>query len=383
MRFLLVLIAALSISTCYAQRNSYGIYPSSYESKRFSLKPSQGRSYFLIGDKGYLEVDGEGTVENKIRTRKVKFFNLSGELQNEYTFSLDFQLYAVNGSIDEFGPYFLIKKAPDEILIIHLKEKGFTQHEISLIDPMIVYNFDVVNDKAIIGGIMDYRPMFFLYNFQTQGISPFDALYNTKKEFVESHVDLKQGIVTLFSQASGVYNIKNFSLEGQLLSSQDVTTGINDKILRSARVSRLVDGSQFVVGTYSDLGTQLYTGLYVIKYDLQGRSNSVFTPYFKLDNFFDHLPDSRKDRVVSRAKAKWERRETWSTAMNLRFREPFFKGKYAVATALCFNGPYKNIFSIGLDLDNLEFNILSLKELQKFRTKGEIPGRILESMNVF
>ncbi len=375
MRGVFILIGVLLASLAFAQVDYLG---NSRFSKRFSLRPSLGLSYFLLGDKGYLEVDRDGIVEDKVITRTVKFFDNAGELQNEYTFSLDEDFYTVNGYLDELGPYLLVKSAYNKLIILHLRETEYTKDEITFIKTIGVRNFDVINNKAIIGGTLGSGPMFYQYDLETKGLSPFEALYNTRKTFLQSKVDLEQGVITLFSEEKSIYNIMNFSLEGQLISNQDLIDGTKDKVIRKAKVSGLINGKQYVIGTYSDLGTQLFTGFYAIQYDLNGKSKSKFTPYFKLERFFEHLPDEREERVKSRAKSKWERRGTWSTAMDLFFKEPFFRENYAAVTAMCFNGPYKNIYSVGLDLKSLEFKILDTEDLRQFIMDGEISKKDID-----
>lgn len=372
MRNVFILIGVLLFSSSYAQ---IAFRSGTRDLNDFSLTSP---SYFAIGEKGYIEIDIDRVVEDNVITRKVKFYNNSGVVQNEYTFNLSDEYYIVNGFVDNMGPYFVVRASYDKLIILHLKEADYTQDEITFIKTIWVRDFAVKNNKAIIGGTLGSGPIFYQYDLKTKGLSPFEALYNTRKTFLDSKIDLEQGVVTLFSEEKRVFNIMNFSLEGQLISNQDLIDGTKDKVLRQARVSGLVNGKQYVIGTYSDLGTQLFTGFYAIEYDLNGKSRSKFSPYFKLEGFFDHLPDQREARVMSRARSKWERRGTWSTAMDLAFMTPYFGDNYAAATAVCYNGPFKNTYAVGLDLNSLEFNILNKEDLRQFVMKGEIPEKDID-----
>ena len=160
MRNVFILIGVLLFWPSFAQ---IGSKSNPQKLKDFSLL---SLSYFPIGEKGYLEIDIDRIGEDKVITRKVKFFNNTGVVQNEYTFSLDGDYYVLYGLISDMGPYFLVRSSYNQLIILHLKESEYTQEEITFMKTIRVKDFAVINNKAIIGGTLGSGPIFYQYDLK-------------------------------------------------------------------------------------------------------------------------------------------------------------------------------------------------------------------------
>lgn len=336
----------------YAQQQ-FLEFPISNNTIRYDLYPIDGAGFFVTK---YEAIDKSREV-----VKNVFYYDQDFNLKHEFSIQVDGRFQVLRKwESDNGNAYLLYQRAASELFLMQLKPSGdYKTFEIPLVESMRIQHFHVMGDKALIGGVFDFMPTFFLFDFKEERLIALEGVYQPKIRLVQSKVDKEDRVITIvtadsYSNGKSTFMIRNFDFEGQLLRSVPLKPpGIPD--LNSASVTNFQNGEQFVVGTYTDFGLEGSTGVYLAKILADGSQRFNLIPYFKLEGYYDHLPEREAARKLERANRRFLNKGGWSTSAELILNTPHLAGD-RIHTMTSQGYYYQVIFNTELQLQSGIYN---------------------------
>lgn len=197
------------------------------------------------------------------------------------------------------------------------------QHfDIKQIVPVNLTEFTIIDNAALLGGYVNYRPAMIHYGFEAQKIKVLPGIYRNRSELIELNVDEDSNTFTVLMteqtrEKLATISIKRFNADGELLQNTLIEPLPNSSILYGHLIT--VPGQkQLVVGTFSHRRSNYSRGIYIASID----PNTQETPALKyynygdLKNFFNYMKAKRAARVKQRV----ERRKIKGKKLRFNYR---------------------------------------------------------------
>ncbi len=191
---------------------------------------SFGYDVYPLDSTGVMLLQRVGQVKSRMLTKKVKFFDKDLVQKNEFEISIDERYIVKNWVWDSRGVFFLYQKRmlQNQLAVMHVKPNGENEFfNIPLAETMDVKHFHVFGNTAVIGGIFEWRPIFFLYDMVSNRITALQGIYDTNTNLIQSLVDKKYNVVSVLTSQGQLigrvdYKLSNYSLDGTLERSIDL-----------------------------------------------------------------------------------------------------------------------------------------------------------------
>lgn len=338
---------------------------------------TSGYDVYPMGKSGVLVVDRSGLVKSRYLVKQVYHLDIDLEIQNTFSIQMDDRYRKVSWQADDEGVYFLYQKRllQNELAIMHVKPNGEVEvNEIPLFEVMDIKHFHVANGNVLIGGIYEFKPIFFLYKLENNRIVPIQGLYDRNVNLIQSRIHKNAEVMSIVTSRQYGQNLRQFThtirsydLEGNFLRKVKLETP-NGEWINSTVVSDFIGTEEYVIGSYTDDGVRGHTGMYIAKIKADGSQEYKFTPYFQLPGFYTQYSDKRTDRIKTRAKEKYEKKGKWSTSRSLKFYVPQMGNDKIFVTAVKDIGD-PNVYQLAFDT-NLDLVGLGVTPYQKNSTQG-------------
>jgi len=197
-----------------------------------------------------------------------------------------------------------------------------THYDIRQIVPVNLTEFTIIDNAALLGGYVNYRPAMIHFSFESQKIKVLPGIYRNRSELIELKVDeltntFSVVMTELTRDKLSTVSIKRFNSNGDLLQNTQLIPKPNSSILYG-QIINLPGEDQLVVGTYSHKRSTYSRGIYVSSLD----PDSVEPPQLKyynygdLKNFFNYMKAKRAARVKERV----ERRKIKGKKLRFNYR---------------------------------------------------------------
>ncbi len=354
--FLSTLLLVLSLISLHSQDKTI-------ELSLNSLSPDY--DVYPMGESGIFVVDRAGLVRSRYLVKQVYHLDTNLELKNSFSIQMDNRYDKISWQADDGGVYFLYQKGllQNELAIMHVKPSGeWEVNEIPLFEVMDIKHFHVANGNVLIGGMFEFKPIFFLYKLENARIVSMQGLYDRNVNLIQSRIHKNAEVMSIVTSREYGQNLRQFTfairsydLEGNFLRKVDLQTP-NGEWINSAVVSDFIGTEEYVIGSYSDDGVRGQTGIYVAKIRADGSQEYKFTPYFKLPGFYTQYSEKRTEKLKTRAEEKYEKKGKWSTSYFLKFYIPQMGNDKIFVSAVKNNNDthvYQLAFNPNLDLVGL------------------------------
>ena len=174
--------------------------------------------------------------------------------------------------------------------------------------PINLNEFEVVGDMAIFGGYANYRPVVLLYNLQDDKKTVLPGFYNNRSQLLDIKTNDKDRNFSVlmtdrFRSKNQTITLKTFDDNGKLVQRNMLDPG-EDKNLIYGQTASLVDGTQYLSGTYATRRSSYSKGVYVAKFQENERQYLNYYLYAELENFFSYMSAKRQNRVKERIKRR-------------------------------------------------------------------------------
>jgi len=194
------------------------------------------------------------------------------------------------------------------LLRLELTSGDTTQFKLETVFPIVLSEFEVLDEVAILGGYANYRPVIALYDFKERKMKVLPGFYNNRSELLDVELDdEKLRFNALLTETTPgkrqTVSIKTFSEEGEVLQNR-ILEPDEDKSLLYGQSTRLNYGTQYITGTYAARKSNYSRGVYMAKIDKGKQEYLKYYSFSELSNFFSYLPSKRQERVEERVKRK-------------------------------------------------------------------------------
>ena len=326
---------------------------------RLPIEPTSfGYDVYPLDSTGVMLLQRVGQVKSRMLTKKVKFFDKDLVQKNEFEISID-ERYVVRDWVwDSRGVFFLYQKRmlQNQLGVMHVKPSGDNEfYNIPLVETMDIKHFHVFGNTAVIGGIFEWKPTFFLYEMETNRIIALQGVYQRNTNLIQSLVDKKYNVVSVLTSQGQLigrvdYKLANYSFDGVLERSVDLKPkkGVD---LVSAVMTNFKDGYQYVIGSYTQGMNKGYTGVYVAKIGPDGSQEYTYTPYFQLQGMYAHLGSERAERIVTKAKKQFDKKEKWITSRRMQFFLPHLSKERIYVSGFSTISSENNLYQFSMDFD--------------------------------
>lgn len=319
LRVALVILISLNFLASQAQRKkiekreaSYLEQPNRIEfdinpsDQDFIIVPAEDRGLVIFketaerGDKGFLwEFNHVDTLLEKRWSKNLLLPYGSFYMGHDYSLG---NVYILLGTVSgrSFSDF--------SLLGLNLQSGDTIMRTVDIGFPVNLNEFEVVGDMAIFGGYANYRPVVLLYNFKTRKKTVLPGFYNNKSQLLDIKTNDEYNNFSVlmtdkFRAKNQTITIKTFDGDGKLIQKNILDPG-EDKNLIYGQTASLVDGTQYLSGTYAIRKSSYSKGVYVAKFKDNEQRYLNYYLYSELENFFSYMSAKRQTRVKERIKRR-------------------------------------------------------------------------------
>lgn len=209
---------------------------------------------------------------------------------------------------------------------------------------LIITEFEVIKNTAIIGGYFETRPVVFAYEMEHNKVRTLQNVYQNESELVEVRIN-KDSLT--FNVLATVKN-ENHETTIMVNTYDYVGNAIRDYRLQTKPDYELVNGvsssindiTQVVVGLYSYRTDHSVSGIYVNHVDRTGTQTMTYYNFGELPHFLDFMGEKRADKQKAKARSMKEAGKEHRYKSEVLFREMIEKdGKIII------NGEFFKLYS--------------------------------------
>ncbi len=215
-----------------------------------------------------------------------------------------------------------------------------TMHPKSIIDEF------VNNEKmALIGAHVKRESMLIKVNFASgkQNIIPFQKEQSAgypgiSEMFLSDNNDLIN-VVLVKNKKQNPYVVLN--RYNELDVQEEINVKVKDKSILSAAVTDIDEGKSIVSGTYGLYGKMESTGMYISGIDGGKQSFINYYPFSDFDMAFEHLRDSKRNKLEKKKQRKDEKRKELNLSFSITLHEIQVINNEYVVIAECYYPTYR------------------------------------------
>jgi len=199
----------------------------------------------------------------------------------------------------------------EEMLFItfNINDGNFNAYTYTNLVPMVITHFEKKNNAVIFGGNVKNKTVVILYDFSTEKALVLPGIYNLRSSLIKivpKAVDDSISIITseLNHDKSYGIRIRTYTANGELSSTK--TVNFSDKLsLTNGRLITKNDGDKNLVGIYTNNKKyELSNGFFISNLNETSKNKITYYNYSELENFLNHLPERRKNRIKKRVSRK-------------------------------------------------------------------------------
>jgi hypothetical protein len=194
-------------------------------------------------------------------------------------------------------------------LTFSLNEETFQSYLYENLVPIKLTEFEVKNDAVVFGGNVNMRTVVMMYNFSAEKGIVLPGFYNDRSSLLQIVTETDDPwirIITSDRMPSKRYGItvRAFSTMGVRIFSNELLAK-DDFSLTDGRIVNGHQGGNLLAGTYSSKRrTETSRGIYVADFNKSEQTQINYYNYAELENFFNYMKESRKERVLKRIARK-------------------------------------------------------------------------------
>lgn len=185
-----------------------------------------------------------------------------------------------------------------KLVRIDVNDGSWKIHDIRLLTNLEAFRFSFLNDKILIYGQYNFRPVVELHDVEDKIQKVLPEIYFKGDEISSLHVNpLREEIYVVTTKRSKCNSIiKVYNEQGKYLFKKELGNKkqkIQDVELRTNQL-----GEPFLMGTYGSGCGVVSTGFYFTSFD--NTSEIKYFPYYSLDSYGDILSHGAKEKRLKR-----------------------------------------------------------------------------------
>ncbi|MDN4166898.1 hypothetical protein QWY31_15410 [Cytophagales bacterium LB-30] len=200
-----------------------------------------------------------------------------------------------------------------QFVVMDLYTRDTTQHTFKNALPLVLTEFFVKKNVAILGGTVNYRSVVMLFDFATNKQKVVPGFYNNRSELLQIKVDQYDSAfdVLVTERLANRYTLstKTYSIQGDLLQNI-ILEPKNGMHLLFGSTTAFENDARLIAGTYSPKPGNYSRGIFISRINRKAEQDFTFINYADLKNFFTYMRAGRQERVkerIERRKIKGKR----------------------------------------------------------------------------
>ncbi len=185
-----------------------------------------------------------------------------------------------------------------KLVRIDVIDGNWKLHDINLLTNLEAFRFSFLNDKILIYGQYNLRPVVELHDVEDKIQKVLPEIYFKGDEISSLHVNpLREEIYVVTTQRSKCNSIiKVYNEQGKYLFKREL--GSKKQKIQDVELQTNQLGEPFLMGTYGSGCGVISTGFYFTSLD--NISEIKYFPYYSLDSYGDILSDGAKEKRLKR-----------------------------------------------------------------------------------
>ena len=248
--------------------------------------------------------------------RKFQYFLTDQQLnpRDPQEFELPDYYDMIGYDIDGDNLYLLLRKASvnkDQIIFkVDLEAGDVNSYKISSVLAAELQEFFIIDDKAVLMGTMENRPVVQIYDINLDNVITLQGIYANDAKIIQMRKDYELAVFDIVMSKRDFYKNKIINV---------LTFDIEGNILREVKIDRLEDPRmelvegvltppnqyrQAMVGPFGLRRKEAFQGFYISSINEFGEYNNSYFTLEDLPNFYNYLPERiRKRRVKALEKS--------------------------------------------------------------------------------
>ncbi|KEO74463.1 hypothetical protein [Anditalea andensis] len=277
-----------------------------------------------------------GSFSNK----KFQYFITDQQLLSEEPAAFELPEHYEMAGYDIEGDmlYLLLKKNnynKDQMIFeIALEGEAVNDYKINSVLAAELQEFFIINQKAVLMGTMENRPVIQIYDFSLDNVITLQGIYANDAKIIQMRKDHELDVFDVVMSKRDFYKNKIISI---------LTFDIDGNKLREVKIDQLDDPKmeivegvltapsqyrQAMVGPYGLRRKESFQGFYMSTINEFGEYNNVYFSLEDLPNFYNYLPDRARKRKVRSLEKSIQKDKKLTIPNVLATREAIALGDY-------------------------------------------------------
>ena len=342
---ILLSIAILCSITLFAQNPLQRLeVEAKFESENYTIIPT-GKSGLLMTTK-----TKSSSLSNKSTWQLTHYdtaFNLTWEQELRLSSFAELAGYDTDGKY----VYLLFHRYFSNVYHfyqIDASQKKFNHMALQSLDKITVKDMKVLNGYAFVVGTSKRTPVVMHFPMETPSptakISVLSSSTTKKSEFEFLDKDTTNQLInftyTTWKGNACSLSILSYDPNGELLSHINLPAQ-DGKNLLSGKQSITEEGNAIIIGTYANGSSRYSDGLYIAELDGKKTKFIKYHNFADLENFFNYLPEKRKEKIAKKKDKKEERQKTLDLQYRLLVHQLVAKNDQYVLVAEAYYPTYR------------------------------------------
>lgn len=248
----------------------------------------------------------------------------------------------------EAGSLFMIfTKFSGECLIIEVNvtTQTVTNHIVDALRNLDFQDFIIINRYTFISGISRGTPVVLHHKLDSK-TSPqiLKNSYGKRTELEKLDKDTLNDIVKITSVdwkgGRSSMRVQSYLDNGEPVFNLPIAQG-DDKNLLTGKLSVNSEGKLLLMGTFANKSSRYADGIYIGEHDGKGISYMKFYNFTALQNYFEYLPDGKKEALMKRTEKKQEKGKDLNLQYRLLVHDILEKDNQYILTAESYYPVYR------------------------------------------
>lgn len=241
--------------------------------------------------------------------QKLQYFKTDRQLNTSpvYEFPVEDFYNLLGFDLDDEHLYLLFQEGEsfsgDRIIYtVNLEDQVMTSVTLENVLDMELQEFLVMEEKAILMGMMDYRPAIQVFDTNSEDVITIQGVYQNEASILQLRKDPELRVFDVLVSKRDRYkkrslSLMTFNLEGDKLREVKVEPNEKpDMEIVEGVLTPILDYTQVLIGPYGERKREPNMGLYMARINEFGEYENQYYNLEDFENFYNYLPENQQER---------------------------------------------------------------------------------------
>ncbi|WP_186758400.1 transcriptional regulator [Echinicola salinicaeni] len=241
--------------------------------------------------------------------QKLQYFTTDRQLNSSpvYEFPVEDYYNLLGFDMDDEYLYLLFQEGEsfsgDRIIYtVNLNDQVMTSVTLESVLDMELQEFLVMEEKAILMGMMDYRPAIQVFDINSEDVITIQGVYQNEASILQLRKDPELKVFDVLVSKRDRFkkrslSLMTFNLEGDKLREVKVEPNEKpDMEIVEGVLTPMMNYQQVLIGPYGERKREPNKGLYMTKINEFGEYENRYYNLEDFENFYNYLPENQQER---------------------------------------------------------------------------------------